>query len=170
VNPVVPRTTLAGLQHQEQPVTAVIITGHTHTHTHTHTTRMCRQNSDSFSAKLSGVVCIVTAVTYRLYRRRTYSAASPDAVHTRSVHHGPTAGQGEVLPIRDLSAEGWRWAFTSVTWNVLVEGSETATRMLAVRDQQHIHLRRGRHVQHSCNTDRHTAVFCTTIRLIYYIC
>jgi len=127
---------------------------------------MCGQNSDSFSAKLNGVVCIVTAVTYSLYRRRTYSAASPDAVHTRSVHHGTTAGQGKVLAIRDLSAEGWRWALTSVTWNMLVEGSEAASRMLAVRDQQHIHLRRGRHVQHSCNTDRHTAVFCTTIRLM----
>jgi len=34
-NPVAPLMTLAGLQHQEQPVTAVIIIGHTHTHTHT---------------------------------------------------------------------------------------------------------------------------------------
>jgi predicted phosphodiesterase len=57
VSAVAPRMTLAGVQHREQPVTAVIITGHTHK------TRICRQNSDPFSAKLRGVVCIVTAVT-----------------------------------------------------------------------------------------------------------
>jgi len=93
---------------------------------------MCGYNSDTCSAKLSGVVCIVTAVTYSPYRRRTYNAASQDAVHARSVHHGPPAGQGEVLANRDLSAVGWRWAFRSVTWNMMVEGSEAATRMLAV--------------------------------------
>jgi hypothetical protein len=91
---------------------------------------------------------------YSLYRRRTYSAAAQDAVHTRSVYHGPAAGQGEVLANHDLSAVGRRWAFTSGTWNMLVEGSEAATRMLTVRDQQQIHLRRGRHVQHSCSTDK----------------
>jgi hypothetical protein len=74
--------------------------------------------------------------SYRcLYSGRTYSAASQDAVHTRSVHHGPAAGQGEVLAFRDLPAVGWRCAFTSVTWNVLVKGSEAATRKLAARDQ-----------------------------------
>ena len=115
------------------------------------------------------MVCIVTAVTYSLYSRRTYSAASQNAVHTRSVHHGPAAGQGEVLAIRDLSADGRRLGFMSVTGNMLVESSEAATRMLAVRDQQHIHLRRGRHVQHSCSTDRQTAVFCIKTRLMQYM-
>jgi hypothetical protein len=108
--------------------------------------------------------------SYRcLYSRRTYSTMSQDAVHTRSVHHGSAADQSEVLAIRDMPAVGWKCAFTSVTWNVLVEGSEAATRLLAARDQQHIHLRRGRHVQHNCNTDRHTAVFDSTVPLMHYI-
>ena len=116
------------------------------------------------------MVRIVTAVRYSLYRKRTYSAVSQDAVHTRSGRVGPAAAQGEVLAIRDLPAIGWKYAFTSVTWNMLIEGSEAATRILAVRDQQHIHLWRGRHVQHNCRTNRHTAVFCITIRLMYHLC
>ena len=85
------------------------------------------------------MVCIVTAVALS----RTYSAAFQDAVYTRSVHYGATSGQREVLAVRDLPAVGWRHVFTSVTRNMLVEGSEATTGVLAVRDEQHVHLWRG---------------------------